>query len=249
MRRKLLLLTLVTLGFATMHAKELQQSYTVEQVCDSPRIYTIENFLSHEECDYLIKKATPKLQRSRVLGQAAGENIVDKARTSSGAFLCSRGDQIMKAIEKRIQKITSIPAENGEDFHILHYLHAQEYLPHFDFFDGSYPAGKACLARGGQRVASFIIYLHDTEKGGETIFPNAGVSVAPVKGNAVLFYNCLPNGDVDTMSLHGGAPVITGEKWIATKWLREKTLSITVMVKKMGALSKKVPMHVQQTPS
>ncbi len=25
-----------------------------------------------------------------------------------------------------------------------------------------------------------------------------------------------------TQTLHGGAPVIAGEKWIATKWLRER---------------------------
>ncbi len=24
-----------------------------------------------------------------------------------------------------------------------------------------------------------------------------------------------------TLSLHGGAPVIEGEKWVATKWLRQ----------------------------
>jgi prolyl 4-hydroxylase len=25
-----------------------------------------------------------------------------------------------------------------------------------------------------------------------------------------------------TRTLHGGAPVIEGEKWVATKWLRER---------------------------
>ena len=28
----------------------------------------------------------------------------------------------------------------------------------------------------------------------------------------------------DTSSLHGGLPVVRGEKWIATKWLRERPL-------------------------
>lgn len=222
MNKKIWMLTLITLGLTVMQAKENHQEYTIDQICDSPRIFTIENFLSHEECDYLIKKAKPNLIRSRVLGQAAGENVIDRARTSSGAFISSRGDPIMQRIEKRIQQITNIPVENGEDFHILHYEHEQEYLPHFDFFDGSYPAGKACLARGGQRIASFILYLNDTEEGGETIFPNADKAVSAVKGNAVLFYNCLPSGEVDTMSLHGGAPVKKGEKWIATKWLRAR---------------------------
>ena len=41
-------------------------------------------------------------------------------------------------------------------------------------------------------------------------------------GDAVLFYNIKPNGDRDIMSLHEGRPVTAGEKWIATKWIREK---------------------------
>ncbi|HEX5664436.1 MAG TPA: 2-oxoglutarate-dependent dioxygenase, partial [Xanthomonadaceae bacterium] len=28
--------------------------------------------------------------------------------------------------------------------------------------------------------------------------------------------------DPGTRTLHGGAPVLAGEKWVATKWLRER---------------------------
>ena len=35
------------------------------KVCQRPPIYTIENFLSHEECDQLIHSAGPLLQRSK----------------------------------------------------------------------------------------------------------------------------------------------------------------------------------------
>jgi hypothetical protein len=34
----------------------------------------------------------------------------------------------------------------------------------------------------------------------------------------IVFYNMLPNGEIDHMSLHGGCPVIAGEKWAANKW-------------------------------
>ena len=46
------------------------------------------------------------------------------------------------------------------------------------------------------------------------------LSVTPVKGNAVFFSYDRPHPM--TRSLHGGAPVIEGEKWVATKWLRER---------------------------
>jgi prolyl 4-hydroxylase len=68
-------------------------------------------------------------------------------------------------------------------------------------------------------MATLIMYLNSTEKGGETIFPDANVAITPKKGNAVLFYNCLPCGKEDPLTLHGGSPVVQGEKWIATKWI------------------------------
>ncbi|HSX13502.1 MAG TPA: 2OG-Fe(II) oxygenase, partial [Chlamydiales bacterium] len=84
------------------------------------------------------------------------------------------------------------------------------------------PGGNECARYGGQRVATVVMYLNSTEAGGETIFPCANISVTPKKGDAVLFYNLKPTGEVDPHSLHGGSPVIAGEKWIMTKWIREK---------------------------
>ena len=203
------------------HVDRNTQEYTVTQICEEPRIFHLENFLSQEECEHLINLAKPNLVRSRVVGDKAGENRVDEARTSRGAFLATGDDEIMNRIEKRIAKLTKIPVENGEEFHVLHYKYKQQYLPHFDYFWGTPESVKACTARGGQREASVVMYLYDTEEGGETIFPRAKKSVAPVRGDAVLFYNLLPNGECDPMSLHGGAPILKGEKWIATKWLRQ----------------------------
>lgn len=54
--------------------------------------------------------------------------------------------------------------------------------------------------------------------GGATTFPDARFEVAAVKGNAVFFAYDRPHPM--TGSLHGGAPVVEGEKWVATKWLR-----------------------------
>lgn len=44
-------------------------------------------------------------------------------------------------------------------------------------------------------------------------------SVKPRKGDALLFFNLHPNASPDQSSLHGGCPVIKGEKWSATKWI------------------------------
>lgn len=193
----------------------------VQVLSENPRIYLIENFLTPYECDHIVNAARDQLARSTVVDQQGGASVVHNARTSRGMFFPQfPQDPILQDIEKRIASYTHIPVENGEGLQILHYGIGGEYQPHFDWFDPSMPGTAAHLNRGGQRIATLIMYLHTTEQGGETIFPRVNVKVKPVKCNAVLFYNCLPGGQEDPLSLHGGAPVIKGEKWIATKWLR-----------------------------
>ena len=62
------------------------------------------------------------------------------------------------------------------------------------------------------------MYLNTPEAGGETTFPDVRFDVAPIKGNAVFFSYDRPHEMTGTR--HGGAPVLAGEKWVATKWMR-----------------------------
>ena len=64
------------------------------------------------------------------------------------------------------------------------------------------------------------MYLNTPERGGATTFPDIALDVAPRTGNALFFAYDRPHPDTKTR--HGGAPVLAGEKWIATKWLRER---------------------------
>ncbi|MDO8372927.1 MAG: 2OG-Fe(II) oxygenase, partial [Polaromonas sp.] len=86
-------------------------------------------------------------------------------------------------------------------------------------FDPAEPGTASILERGGQRVGTLILYLGEPEAGGATVFPDIGLEVVPQRGHAVFFSYDQP--DASTMTLHGGAPVLAGEKWVATKWLRE----------------------------
>jgi prolyl 4-hydroxylase len=69
-------------------------------------------------------------------------------------------------------------------------------------------------------VGTIVMYLNTPEQGGGTTFPDVGLEVAAVKGNAVFFSYDKPHPN--TKTLHGGAPVVAGEKWVATKWMRER---------------------------
>lgn len=221
----LLTMSLLTLCFslhATPNMTQKLNAGRMKILSWSPRIFLFEDFLTESECDHLIAEGKSQLTRSTVIDEHSQGGKIHPTRTSEGMFFPQHSsDPIIQKIERKIAAVTMLPLENGEAIQMLHYGPGAEYRPHFDYFDPTTEGGKFCYDRGGQRIASFIMYLYTTEEGGETLFPKAGIEIKPIKGNAVLFYNCLPDGTEDPLSLHGGAPVIKGDKWIATKWIRK----------------------------
>lgn len=188
---------------------------------EAPRILLLQNLLDGAECDALVALARDRLQRSPVVNPDTGdENLID-ARTSMGAMFQVGEHALIQRIEARIAAVTGLPADHGEGLQILNYKPGGEYQPHFDFFNPQRPGEARQLRVGGQRVATMVIYLNSPPAGGATAFPRLGLEVAPVKGNAVFFSYKLPDGTLDERTLHAGLPVESGEKWIATKWLRE----------------------------
>ncbi|HTH79618.1 MAG TPA: 2OG-Fe(II) oxygenase [Ramlibacter sp.] len=192
----------------------------VLQAMYNPRIVVFGDLLSHQECDELIGLATPRMARSLTVATKTGGEEVNADRTSSGMFFQRGENELVKRIETRIAHLLDWPMENGEGLQILHYTPGTEYKPHYDYFDPNEPGTPTILRRGGQRVATIVMYLSEPEKGGGTTFPDIHMEVAPKRGNAVFFSYERPHPS--TKTLHGGAPVLAGEKWIATKWLRER---------------------------
>jgi prolyl 4-hydroxylase len=129
---------------------------------------------------------------------------------------------LVARIEKRIAQLIGQPAENGEGLQILRYPEGAESTPHFDYLMASNDANRESIERSGQRVSTLILYLNQVAAGGETTFPHTGFAVAPQQGNAVYFEYGDDAGQTDPLSLHAGAPVLAGEKWIATKWMRNR---------------------------
>jgi prolyl 4-hydroxylase len=68
--------------------------------------------------------------------------------------------------------------------------------------------------------------------GGATTFPRAittefhdGVKIQPQSGKAVLFYNVLPDGNMDDLSQHSGGKVESGVKYVANIWIWDPIIS------------------------
>ena len=184
-----------------------------------PRVVVFGGLLSEAECDELRELAAKRLSRSETIKTDTGDSEINEARTSEGMFFQRAEHPLCDRIERRIATLLNWPMENGEGLQVLRYRPGAEYKPHYDYFDPTQPGTPTILKRGGQRLATLIMYLNAPEKGGATIFPDVKLSVNPIKGNAVFFSYDRPHPL--TRTLHGGAPVIAGEKWVATKWLRE----------------------------
>ncbi|GAB4828381.1 Probable prolyl 4-hydroxylase 3 [Ancistrocladus abbreviatus] len=205
----------------------------IEILSWEPRAFIYHNFLSKEECEYLIDLSKPHMVKSTVVDSKTGQSKDSRVRTSSGMFLKRGRDKNIRDIEKRIADFTFIPVEHGEGLQVLHYEEGQKYEPHYDYFLDEFNT-----KNGGQRMATVLMYLSDVEEGGETVFPAAqgnfssvpwwnelsecgkkGLSVKPKMGDALLFWSMRPDATLDPSSLHGGCPVIKGNKWSCTKWM------------------------------
>jgi prolyl 4-hydroxylase len=185
----------------------------------SPRVVVLGGLLSHDECDEIVDLAAKRLARSETVQLDTGASEVNAARTSEGMFFTRGENAVCARVEARIAALLQWPLENGEGLQVLRYRPGAEYKPHYDYFDPAQPGTPSILKRGGQRVASLVMYLNTPTRGGATTFPDVNFEVGPIKGNAVFFSYDRPHPM--TRSLHGGAPVLEGEKWVATKWLRE----------------------------
>lgn len=183
-----------------------------------PRVVLFGGLLAKPECEELIAQARAHLTASNVIDMQQGGEQSHGDRTSTGMAFTRGATPLIRRIEQRIAALLQWPMENGEALQILRYQVGQEYKPHYDYVDPTQPGAAPFLARGGQRVASLVMYLNTPQAGGATNFPDVGLEVAATQGNAVFFSYDRPQPS--TKTLHGGMPVRAGEKWVATKWLR-----------------------------
>eukprot|EP01125_Pyxidicula_operculata_P014707 TRINITY_DN4931_c0_g1_i2.p1 TRINITY_DN4931_c0_g1~~TRINITY_DN4931_c0_g1_i2.p1 ORF type:complete len:201 (+),score=38.35 TRINITY_DN4931_c0_g1_i2:398-1000(+) len=149
---------------------------------------------------------------------------VDNARTSFGVFFDRKfmtQSPLLRDVERRIAEWTHLPVENGESFYCIKYIDGQEYKPHMDWF-GDDELGRKHTEGPGNRMATVLTYLESPEEGGETTFPSVGLTVKAKAGDSVLFWDYTPDGNPDSLTLHGANPVLKGTKWSMPKWIRQR---------------------------
>jgi prolyl 4-hydroxylase len=187
-----------------------------------PSAAVLDGVLDREECEALVALARPRLAPSTIVDPASGKDSVSMARTSEGMFFRLLENELVARIDRRASSLMGLPLENGEGLQVLRYPPGAASQPHYDFLMPAGEQNRASIARSGQRVATMVIYLNDVEAGGETVFPEAGFAASPRRGGALWFEYCNAAGQLDPRSLHAGAAPLSGEKWIVTKWMRQR---------------------------
>jgi len=192
-----------------------------------PRALYLSGVLSLEDCQAVIDESAKWMARSNVIKRDHTGSEVNDVRTSTGTFLV-RPEHHHFQPNLRMRKRARLSVglmEDGwiEATQILHYEAGQFYRSHKDYFD---PDDALNMNRGGQRIATMIVFLKDCLKGGESTFPLAGLKVPPKRGDAVIFYSAKEDGTMDEFSEHGGDPPQKGhEKWIAVMWMHPRVFT------------------------
>mmetsp|Transcript_48896 Transcript_48896/g.60110 ORF Transcript_48896/g.60110 Transcript_48896/m.60110 type:complete len:443 (-) Transcript_48896:87-1415(-) len=188
----------------------------MEVMATHPPIFKIMNTISDVEADLIVSISKPRLYRSTVGG--VGEGMTSDVRTSFNGRLAKNDHPIIKSIYKRANDIFGFnnTYDKFESLQVIHYQVGQQYTSHHDFGESGSPK---------QRVFTLLFYLNNqtnSDAGGETYFPKAmgkGMGLHPGKGNSVMFYSAMNDGNSNDLALHAALPVKDGEKWACNFWI------------------------------
>ena len=125
-------------------------------VCEDPKVFTISNFITEDECNHFVEISKPKMKRSVVSDDKKG--TVSKGRTGENCWLQHFTDEITGRVANRIAKIVGLPIENAESYQVVYYNSGQKYDQHYDaYHKNSTDKSKRCLRQGGQRVITALV--------------------------------------------------------------------------------------------
>jgi hypothetical protein len=202
------------------HARPLP---ALEVRSEQPRIAALRGLFTADECVYVSLKGMPMLRPARIVDRD-GTSKVDAMRSNETAkFGLLEADVVMQSLDLRVAAALGHPPENGEGFALLRYQVGQQYLPHCDWIDPEREATRADLERWGQRIATCVVYLNDAFEGGMTEFPSIQLSLRGEVGDAFVWDNVRPTGEVDPLTLHAGRPPTQGMKYLLSKWMRDRS--------------------------
>ncbi|XP_065216607.1 prolyl 4-hydroxylase subunit alpha-2-like [Planococcus citri] len=189
-----------------------------EELYDHPKILLYHNVVYESEINTIKSVSADELKTST--GYMSGNKTPVTAflyRMSQTAFVNNELPEL-SFFSRRIEDISDLALKHCETLQVVNYAPGGFYRVHTDYL----PPHEDYLGKSGNRIATVLFYLNDVPLGGETVFPRLKLSVSPEKGSALIWHNMLPDGSVNLLTHHSACPVIIGEKWIITQWIRAK---------------------------
>ncbi|MGZ8335630.1 MAG: 2OG-Fe(II) oxygenase [Allosphingosinicella sp.] len=188
-------------------------------------MFVARDFLSAGECDGLIGLIDTHRVPSGLLSPSADPDF----RTSESCNM--RPDHpLVRKTEARITDLMGIQPAHGETIQGQRYAVGQQFKPHHDFFHDSEPYWPDMQLSGGQRTWTAMVFLNTPEGGGQTAFEQAGLKIAPRRGNLLTWNNLDASGHPNPFTLRQGCPVTAGTKYVITKWYRERPWTYSEVV-------------------
>ena len=165
----------------------------------SQDIWTVRNFLSQEECDGLIAQAEAKGFEPATINAQGRSRRDEDVRNNDRVIL----DDVALAASLWTRAREHVPpflagrqaVGLNERFRFYRYAAGQQFKGHID--------GSFLRPTGEQSLLTFMIYLNDGYRGGETAFQS--VVVAPSCGLALIFAHAL---------FHEGRAIVEGHKYV-----------------------------------
>jgi len=193
--------------------------YKIEEANLDPKIVIFHEVISENEIETLKQLAIARLKSSVIFTKEGLPEITSSVRISKVAWFDDRAHMLIKRISTRIEDMTGLSMKSAESLQVQKYGIAGFYKSHYDFTGGLNVSSKSF--EEGDRIATFLLYLNDVEKGGATAFPYLRAKISAEKGAATFWYNLFPSGAADYRTRHSGCPVFVGSKWVANKWIHE----------------------------
>ena len=190
----------------------------------SPRILAVSGLAPPEVCDWIIDQAGAKLVRAELYDPNTGQPVpgTETRLNRIANFNLAETHLANLFVQARMAAIVGAPMQMLEAFAVLNYAPREEYGEHVDYLDPAIPAYAAELAQRGQRVATGLLYLNDDYEGGETAFPQLGISFKGRKGDALVFFNADGEGRPDPRTVHAGRTPTSGQKWLLSQFFRNR---------------------------
>ena len=195
-----------------------------------PWIVLLENFLSEKEADRIVQIGHTQGYERSVRTVGVNQPDVTDGRTSDNTWCkepsCME-DPLVSQVLERIATTTKTTVKHSEHLQLLKYEPGQFYVQHHDFIP--YQLDLPC----GARIMTLFLYLNDVVEGGNTSFPDLGISVKPKKGSALLWPNVKDEDPMekDPRVEHEAEVVVKGVKYGANAWVHSEDFQTPFQLK------------------